>query len=84
MAKASRGTAAPPPILLREAQGRGQPALEQGCEVGTSVQAFHRYHHRYVWLDFESLLCKLAVDCVWGNLCSRGEVDCPLILFPVV
>uniref|UniRef100_A0A8C9PM91 Kinase suppressor of ras 1 n=1 Tax=Spermophilus dauricus TaxID=99837 RepID=A0A8C9PM91_SPEDA len=32
MAKASRGTAAPPPVLLQEAPGLSQPALEEGCE----------------------------------------------------
>uniref|UniRef100_A0A8C9PQA0 Kinase suppressor of ras 1 n=1 Tax=Spermophilus dauricus TaxID=99837 RepID=A0A8C9PQA0_SPEDA len=33
MAKASRGTAAPPPVLLQEAPGLSQPALEEGCEI---------------------------------------------------
>lgn len=34
--KATRGTGAPPPVVLRKAQGRDQPGLE-GCEVGTGI-----------------------------------------------
>lgn len=34
MAKAARGTGAPPPVVLREARGLDQPELE-GREVGT-------------------------------------------------